>query len=366
MSEPLIENNESNQEITIQSQNNGNKENNNEANYENGNETNSSEEKKGVVPMYKNNPEEINNLLPNPSNEYSLDKLFIYFFFNSLIYCIINVFTNDISCSDSILGWSSAILFILGIVLFISIQKNEQNTSAGCAFCLFLMFFIFKISFSFYLNYLEKYINIKNNPFDYDDDFYRKKYLHIPHLLFSNISTGVFYICLIIYIKIKVDISLLIIFIFGIIISIVTFVVLFPIYNVTLAGIVVGIIFLEILSLIISISIAKNNNLLEEDETLNNSVNIDYYKFFLIMCIFFLTALLILFAIGCVCSILAACCGQEESKAKYYDKKGNVYDQRHKKMGIHLSKKPKYVDEDGKFYDKHHKEIKPDSDCQIF
>ena len=57
------------------------------------------------------------------------------------------------------------ILFILGIVLFISIQKNEQNTSAGCAFCLFLMFFIFKISFSFYLNYLEKYINGSWQPY---------------------------------------------------------------------------------------------------------------------------------------------------------------------------------------------------------
>ncbi len=139
-----------------------------------------------------------------------------------------------------------------------------------------------------------------------------------------------------------------------------TYLIIYFTLNDILAGVVAGLIMIEVGALIYSIYQSRKNELLEEEDTPNNLIVLDYYKFLLLMVFFLLIIMFYLLILYCICAVFAYCI----PNATYVDIHGNVYDQFHNSMGIHLPRQPAYT-RNGKFYDRYDNEIKP-STCQIF
>lgn len=316
----------------------------------------------------ENNNQLLNNVNSVPismgksTNNYCFDKIFFSYLILSLIYIPLNIVVNYFYLSESVLGWIVFILIIIGIILFKSIKKYTQTYNSDYSICLSIFLYIFKVGFFFVLCYAEDYTNKEsgNESFVYVSEI-EQEYLHIPHFLFEACGSAAFYLFLLIYAKIQIQINLCVVFVIGLFVSVVTYLILYFTLNDILAGIVAGLIMIEVGSLIFSIYQSRKNQLLEEEDTTNNIIILDYYKFLLLMLFFLLIILFYLLMLYCLCAILASC----KSTPTYYDNySGRVYDQYHHDMGIHLPKKPKYTS-NGKFYDKAGNEIKP-STCQIF
>lgn len=307
-----------------------------------------------MAPMYKENPDNINNDYSNNSkNNYGFSTVFIIYLIQSVIYLLIHFF-GSVLFYPEIFNYVSIVYFVLCLGLFFSFGKYLESDSccSKCPVFLFLLFSVFKICF--YVILYQLLLDTVNK---------EQTFTELPSYLFffSSIGTGAFYLILIIYSFIR-EVNLLIAFGIGVFVSLIFFVSLFPSINITVGAFVAGFILIEVVALIISILIAKKTCILEEGEPIHNILMIDYYKFFIIMLLSYLALMLCLLMLYCFCSILSYCCS---SKPTYTDSKGNIYDQFHNKMGIKLKKKPKYVS-NGKFYDKHHNEIKEDNGCQIF
>ena len=301
-------------------------------------------------PMFKENPKKP---FPEPSGvSYGFSTIFSIYLVQSLIYIgLFFIFGLNSYEGSNILNAIFYAYIILSLVLFISIRKYMENyENSGCSVCLFILFFIFKICF---------YIILCNSLIDVENEIEIDKI--ILSLFYSNCAAGAIYICLIIYSCIKKDISLLISFGIGILITLIFLISLSLKYQMQLAVFVAGLVIIELLFLFISILIAKKTELLEDDSPIHNIVLIDYYKFFIIMFLSYLCVMLALLMLYCVCLILGSCASRPTST----DDKGNIYDQYGKSMGIKLKKKP-HSYRDGKYYDKHGREIAEDTGCQIF
>ena len=218
------------------------------------------------------------------------------------------------------------------------------------------------MSFFFILSYSEYYSNSQVDSQTYDNvSDIEYKFLQIPHFLFESAGAALFYIFLIIYSKIQPEINLCVVGFLGVIASVATYVPLYFYFEEMLANIVAGLIMIEVGALIFSIYMSRKKELLINDETLNNIIIIDYYKFFLLMCAFLVMILVYIFMLYCLCLCLYGMCRRTPTS---YDSHGNIYDQYGHYMGIHLSRSP-HSYTNGKFYDSFGREIKPTT-CQIF
>lgn len=303
-------------------------------------------------PMYKENPDNINNNLSTYSKDnYAFSIVFIIYLIQSVIYLLIHFF-GRVLFNPEILNYVSLAYFVLCLCLFFLFGKYVYSNSccSSCSLFLFLLFSLFKICF--YVILYQSSLEAFNK---------QRTFTELPSYLFffSSIGTGAFYIILAIYSCIR-EVRLLIAFGIGFFVSLIFLVSLLFSINEAVGIFVAAFILIEVVALIISMLIAKKTNILEEGEPIHNILMIDYYKFFIIMLLSYLALMLCLLMLYLVCLILSCC----SSQPTYTDSKGNIYDQFHNKMGIKLRKKPKYVS-NGKFYDKHHNEIKEDN-CQIF
>lgn len=311
-------------------------------------------------PMYKENPD---NVLPVPSGvSYSFPTIFAIYLIQSLIYIGIYLFgfgfhslgSNAESSSKifdpEVLNWIYGIYLVLSLILFVLVKKYMDNyDNSGCGVFLFLLFFAFKISFFILLcvSFNDPNSNISR---------FRST------LFYSNCTTGAIYLGLSIYSCIKKDISLLVSFGIAVLITLISFVSLFPTTSMEFAAFVIIFVSVEIVFLFIPMLIAKKTDILEVDRPVHNTLMIDYYKFFLVMLLSYLIVWLCLLMLYCACWCVAGC----GSKATYTDSKGNIFDQYGNSMGIKLRKKPHSIGSDGKFYDKYGNEISQDTGCQIF
>ena len=311
-----------------------------------------------LSPMYKENPDKTNSLPITPEVSYGFSFIFAIYLLQSLIYIGIFFFGkyNPKIFTGENFNWFYGCYFISCLVLFVSIRKyNENYGNSKCVMPLFALFFIFKIFFfillfNSFMGSASKQTNIDNEA------------ILLSILLFFNCTGGAIYLALIIYSLIKKEISLLISFGVGFLITLISFGALFFFVGFEFATFVAILVLIEIIFLFVSILISQKTDILEEDRPIHNILMIDYYKFFIIMLISYLSFMLVLLMLYCACCI-AGCCS---SKATYTDSRGNVFDQYGKSMGIKLSRRPAYVDNNGIFYDKNHNEISQDSGCQIF
>lgn len=292
---------------------------------------------------------------------YGLEKVAIFYLVLSILYIISDLVVTRIEeitlFTGSFAGGLMVLCFILYLIIRNSIRMNNYN---GNFIHIFIIFSIFKLTLFFFLSYMEKlFLNEKPIPMDYDyiDDF-----LSAPFILFANAALSIFYIGLIIYSNLT-SVKLLYVSLIGLGACVIAFAVLFPVFNIILAGIVVGIIFVEVVLLIISLYITQHNDLLEDSKSINNIIFIDYYKYLPLMVVCYIMVIICIYIGKFVVYLIKEIC---TSRATYVDEEGHVYDQCHNRMGISLPKKPSYVTEDGKFYDKNNNEIIPSPDCQIF
>lgn len=225
---------------------------------------------------------------------------------------------------------------VLSFIIFVLIRKYNKNHNPGLAILLFILFYPFKISIFIFLDNTLM-VRISKDNKNYTEEMF-----------FYSCAVGAIYLILIIYSLIKKQISLLISFGFGILITLIFFVSLFFSINLEFATFNVILISFEIILLFISILITQKTDILEEDNPIHNILMIDYYKYFIVMLIAFLAVSLCLLIIY-FCDNLARSGGS--SNSLYTDNKGNIYDKFGQSMGITLSRKPAYVDENGKFYD---------------
>ena len=366
MSEPLIEN--SHQNIPVNPMDEGYS----SINAENEESPNTYNQNQQTSPNYPNQPYQSNELgpmfkenplkpLPAPSGiSYGFSAIFTIYLVQSIIYIVLFFFlkanSSDVRMKEvessyyfsDFVNVVLVIFLVLSLILFISIRKYMENYESGCSPCLFIFFFVFKISFFILLCITSMDVETEIEHFYFT-------------VFYSNCAAGAIYICLIIYSCIKTDISLLISFGIGILITLIFFISLTLSYQIELAVYVAGLVIIELIFLFISILIAKKTDLLEDDSPIHNIIVIDYYKFFIIMLLSYLGVMLALLMLYCVCMILGSCASRPTST----DSKGNIYDQYGKSMGIKLKKKP-YAYHDGKYYDKHGNEISEDTGCQIF
>ena len=174
-------------------------------------------------------------------------------------------------------NWFYGCYFISCLVLFVSIRKyNENYDNSKWCIPLFVLFFVFKICFFIFLfnsfmGSASKQANTENEA------------LFLSILLFFNCTGGAIYLALIIYSLIKKEISLLISFGVGFLITLIPFGALTFFVGVEFATFVAILVLIEIIFLFISILISQKTNILEEDRPIHNIVTIDYYRFFIIM-----------------------------------------------------------------------------------
>ena len=315
-------------------------------------------EKVNVTPMSQE--KKIENV--SGSLYYGLDKVSIFYLIFSILYIIsallIHLLKEDIIITAAYPGG----LFLFFLIIFIATRNSiDKDGEFGCSPCLFILFSIFKLGLFFYLSYLNMIIFVKSSYFSLDS--YGNEFLFAPHILFSNVTLSLFYIALIIYSNLA-NVKLIYVFLIGVGASLIAFSVLFPVFDIVLAGIVIGIVLLEVVVLVICVSVANKNALIEKSKSVTNVVVIDYYKFLPLMVLCYVLFIILLYIVYFIMLLISACL--KKGKPKYVDEKGHVYDQCHHKMGITLPRKAKSVDKDGKFYDEFDKEIKPNSDCQIF
>ena len=296
------------------------------------------------------------------TSTYCFDKIFLTYLITSIIYIPMNIAINYIYLSENILGWAGLILIILGIIIFQSIKKYTKSYNSEYTITILIGLIIFKTLFFLVLSYAEYYSNSQVDSQTYDNvSDIEYKFLQIPHFLFESAGTVLFYLFLIIYSKIQPEINLGVVGLLGVIASAATYAPLYFYFEQMLANIVAGLIMIEVGALIFSIYMSRKKELLLNNETVNNIIIIDYYKFFLIACAFLVMILVYIFMLYCFCLCLSGMCQRRPTS---YDSHGNIYDQYGDYMGIHLSRRP-HSYANGKFYDSFGREIEQ-SACQIF
>ena len=319
-------------------------------------------ESNNITPMLSQDSGIYANAFSYSTGNYCFDKIFLSYFFLSIIYLPMNIAVNYIYLSENVLGWVTLLLIILGVIFFKSVKKYAESYDTQYTILIFIFLLIFKMVFFFVICYAEYYTNFKEDSQSY---FYVSQidytYLHVPHFFFESAGAALFYLFLIIYSKIQPEVNLVVIGFLGLIASVATFLPLFFNFDQTLGNIVVGLMVIEVGALIFSIYMSKKKELLISGDTANNIIIIDYYKFLLLMCVFLLIFMFYLLILYCVCSIIYNCLNRVPTSV---DSDGNIYDQCGSKMSINLPRKA-YSYKNGKFYDILGKEIEP-SACRIF
>ena len=249
-----------------------------------------------LSPMYKENLDKTNSLPITPEVSYGFSYIFSTYLLQSLIYIGIFFFGkyNPKIFTGENFNWFYGCYFISCLVLFVSIRKyNENYGNSKCVMPLFALFFIFKIFFfillfNSFMGSASKQTNIYNEA------------ILLSILLFFNCTGGAIYLALIIYSLIKKEISLLISFGVGFLITLISFGALTFLVGVEFATFVAILVLIEIIFLFVSILISQKTDILEEDRPIHNILMIDYYKFFIIMLIIFIIYACSSYAILCL------------------------------------------------------------------
>ena len=261
-----------------------------------------------------------------------INRFWLIYLIESISYILITLFGRPLIYRlEEYIPWAIVITFFYILLVFICVGYSVKND--GSTVTVYILFVIFKFMFFFFLFYLEYCMNDSESKYYNEDYRFYNKYGKEPKgfslLFFSNIGASFFNICLMVYSCIVSEISLLAVFLFGALSSAIMFFLLFSNIDLIPAGIVAGLIIFEVLSIIIPVSIIKNNGSLQGEKPLLSQLILDYYRFTPIMFLIYVFVIFIFYLFCCVlkcaCYCLASMCGG--GTPAYVDQDGNYYDE---------------------------------------
>ena len=263
------------------------------------------------------------------NNSIGINRFWLIYLIESISYILITLLGRPfLHRLEVYIHWAIVITFFYILLVFICVGYSVKND--GSTVTVYILFVIFKFMFFFFLFFLEYSINKTKNNF-YEENFrlYKKYGKTFSLLFFSNIGASFFNICLMVYSCIVSEISLLSVFLFGALSSAIMFLSLFSLIGLIPAALVAGLIIFEVLSIIIPVSIIKNNGSLQGEKPLLSQLILDYYRFTPIMFLIYVFVLFIFYLFCCVlkcaCYCLASMCGG--GTPAYVDQDGNYYDE---------------------------------------
>ena len=202
------------------------------------------------------------------------------------------------------------ILLALSIILLIGKKIFEKYCrNCFCSIILIALFLLFKIIF---IPYSIGFINVE----------IFKCNIHRTAFIYWNAATSLYYLALFIICFFKEEINLLIYFLIGLSSTVIFFIpAFFHSKDIASAFVYFGLTFMELSFLIGSIYYARNSDNLERNESLNNLLVIDNYKYFIILILISLIIFVLFYFICCIVSSLGS-----QQTPYYRDQYGNLYD----------------------------------------
>ena len=265
------------------------------------------------------------------NNPIGFNAFWFIYLMESIAYILITLFAlRYVGIIAYNLAWSILFTFIYILIVFLCLGSTVKKD--GTPVLIYILFVIFKFIFFYFLLYYYFFVNcIEINKYvEYQE---KCRFLNVKSdfslLFFSNIGAAFFDLCLLVYSCITSKISLLAVFIFGVLSSLIMFLSLFSYIEMVPAGIVAGLILFEVLSIMIPVSIQKKQIVLQGVNSILSQLLLDYYRFIPIMLLIYIFVLLMFYlaccVLKCACYCLAYMCGG--GTPKYVDQDGNYYDE---------------------------------------
>lgn len=259
------------------------------------------------------------------SRQYGFHIIFIFNLLQSLFFLIMFSIDNDDECPDyayskknhngetensSNTATIGEILLILSMILLIGKKIFEKYCrNCICSIILIAIFLLFKIIF---IPYSIGFMNVE----------IFKCNIHRTAFIYWSAATSLYYLALFIICLLKDEINLLIYFLIGLSSSVIFFI---PAYfhskDITSAFVCFGLSIMELIFLIGSIYYAQDKDNLGENESLNNLLVIDNYKYFIILILISLIIFALYYFLCCIISSLGS-----QRTPYYVDRYGNLYD----------------------------------------